>query len=130
MGGKGGDSVSFGHYKFCQSGTVTIASAAYAMMHILFITGDMSWWAALLIGAVATFVWFLPILAFFYPVAFAVYLVIAVARSIPTMDIFFWIALAVLCLHVYRWVALFVFVRREPQLSLMYDEAIRYGVKP
>lgn len=120
--------VSFRHYKFCQNGTVTIASVAYAMMHIFFITGDMSWWAALLIGAVATFVWFLPILAFFYPVAFAVYMVIAVVRSIPTMDIFFWIALGVLCLHVYRWVALFVFVRREPQTSLMYDDAISRGL--
>ena len=99
------------------------------MFHILSITGDMVWWAALLIGIAATFVWFLPVISLFHPIAFLAYMVIAVIRSVPAMDAYFWIAVCVLVSYAIRYAAMFALARLDPQRSLMYDEAIRNGIK-
>lgn len=119
--------MSFKFYRFCQNGVITILSAVFAMFYILSISGSMSWWLGLLIAFGATLIGFIPPLGLIYPVTFGIFILVALIRSYLCSSAFFWILLFLLILHIVRFVAMLTFARSNPEKSLQYDEAIRYG---
>lgn len=121
--------MSFKFYKFCQNGLITFSTAAFAMFYSLTISGSISWWLGLIISVAATVAGFIPPLGLFYPVTFGIYLLIALIRSYIYSSPFFWILLILLIVHIIRFVAMLTFTRTNPEKSLQYDEAIRYGIK-
>lgn len=126
---KEGDSVSFKFYKFCQNGLITFCSAAFAMFYSLAISGGMSWWLGLIISVAATIAGFIPPFGMLYPLTFGIFLLVALIRSYIYSSAFFWLLLVLLIVHVIRFVAMLTFARANPQKSLQYDEAIRYGIE-
>lgn len=120
--------MSFKLYKFCQNGIITILCSTFSMFYNLSIAGSISWWLGIIISIAATFIAFVPPLGFFYPVIFGLYILVAVILSFLQHNAFFWLLLVVLILHIFRFVAMLTFVRSNPEKSLQYDEAIRYGI--
>lgn len=119
--------MSFKFYKFCQNGVITVLSAVYALFYSLSVSGNMSWWLGLLISVVATLACFIPPLGMFYPLTFSVFILVALIMSYIDASVYFWLILAILILHIVRYVAMFTFCRSNPEKSLEYDTAIRYG---
>lgn len=117
----------FKTYKFCQSATVTMFSSLYAAMVILSHATSLPGIVNLLIAAVATLIWFTPFTALFYPLAITGYFIAATVLCAldGTSDIL--ITVGLFALHVIRFTAMLSFARKNPALSLEYDEAIRYG---
>lgn len=120
--------MSFKFYKFCQSGLITILSAVFAMFYTLSISGSTSWWLGLIIAIAATIIGFVPPLGLIYPLTFGVFILVALVKSYIFSSHFFWILLILLILHIVRFVAMLTFARANPEKSLQYDEAIRYGI--
>lgn len=121
--------MSFKFYKFCQNGLITAASALFSMYYTLSISGTFSWWLGLIISIAATLIAFVPPFGFFYPFTFGIFILIALIRSYLFSDAFFWILLILLIVHIIRFVAMLTFARANPEKSLQYDEAIRYGIE-
>lgn len=122
--------MSFKFYKFCQNGLITAISSVFSMYYNLSISGTIVWWLGLLIALATTVIAFIPPLGMFYPITFGIYMLIALVRSFSRSAIYFWILLIVLLLHIIRFVAMLTFARSNPEKSLQYDEAIRYGFNP
>lgn len=120
--------MSFKFYKFCQNGLITSLSALFAMFYSLSVSGSVSWWLGLIISVVAVFIGFVPPLGIIYPFTFGIYILVALIRSYLCSSGFFWLLLIILILHIIRFVAMMTFARANPEKSLMYDEAIRYGI--
>lgn len=122
--------MGFRFYKFCQNGVITFLSAAFSMFYSLSIAGSFSWWLGLIISVVATVIAFVPPFGMFYPVTFGIFIIVALIRSYLQSSGFFWFLLIILILHIVRFVSMLTFAAANPQKSLMYDEAIRYGIDP
>lgn len=120
--------MSFKFYKFCQNGLITVLSAVFAMFYTLSISGNISWWLGLIIAICATVIGFIPPLGLIYPFTFGVFILVALIRAYMYSNAFFWILLILLILHIIRFVAMLTFARANPEKSLQYDEAIRYGI--
>lgn len=121
--------MSFKFYKFCQNGLITMTCSVFSMIYTLSISGSISWWLGLIIAIAATVIAFIPPLGLFYPFTFGIYILVALVRSYIYSSLFFWILLVILVLHIVRFVAMLTFVRSNPEKSLQYDEAIRYGIE-
>lgn len=120
--------MSFKFYKFCQSGLFTMGSSIFAMFYTLAISGRMSLLLGLVISVAVTLLAFVPPLGLFYPFTIGIFILIALIRSYLFTSAFFWILLALLIVHIVRFVAMLTFARTNPEKSLQYDEAIRYGI--
>ena len=121
--------MSFKLYKFCQNGLITFLSAVFSMFYSLSISGNMSWWFGLIMAVVATLIAFVPPLGVAYPITFGVFIVVALIRSFLYSSGFFWLLLVILIVHIFRFVAMLTFAAANPEKSLQYDEAIRYGIE-
>ena len=119
--------MSFKFYKFCQSGLITILCSLYAVFMLIARSTDLPLWWALVICVFATIICFLPIISIFYPLIIAGYIIAAVLLSLPVRDLHFYVLLALLVLHVVRFISMLTFAYKNPQLSKEYDAAIRYG---
>lgn len=119
--------MSFKFYKFCQNGIITFLTATFSMFYSLSISGNMPWWAGLLIGIAATIVGFIPPIGMIYPFTFGVFILVALIKSLVDASAFLWLFLATFILHVIRNAAMLIFCKNHPQKSLEYDMAIRYG---
>lgn len=119
--------MSFKFYKFCQNGLITFFSASFSMFYTFSISGSLPWWLGLILGIGATVVGFIPPIGMFYPVTFGIFMLVALIKSYIDTNAFFWLLLAIFVLHIIRNVAIFIFCRTNPQKSLEYDTAIRYG---
>lgn len=120
--------MSFKFYKFCQSGLITFLTAVFSMFYTLSISGKISWWLGLIIAVAATAIGFVPPLGMVYPLTFSVFIIIALIRSYLFSSGFFWLLLSLLIVHIVRFVAMLTFAAANPEKSLQYDEAIRYGI--
>lgn len=120
--------MSFKLYKFCQNGVLTFLSAAFSLFYLFSIAGPFSWWFGLIGSVVITVISFIPPLGIFYPVTFGIFIIIALIISYLYPSGYFLLLLVVLIQHLVRFVSLFTFTTANPQKSLMYDEAIRYGI--
>lgn len=119
--------MSFKFYKFCQNAIITSLSAVFSMFYSLSISGNMEWWWGLLIGIAATMVGFIPPLGMFYPLTFGIFILVALIKSYIDTSAFFWLLLIIFVLHIIRNAAMLTFCRSNPEKSLEYDTAIRYG---
>lgn len=120
--------MSFKLYKFCQNGLITILSSVFSAFYAVSVVGGLSWWLGLIIALAATFIAFIPPLGLIYPLTFGGYILIALVGSFICSSHFFWVFLVLLILHIVRFVAMLTFARANPEKSLQYDEAIRYGI--
>lgn len=120
--------MSFKFYKFCQNGIITFLTASFSMFYILSLSGNLSWWLGLLIAIAVTCIGFIPPIGLIYPLTFGVFILIALVKAYTDSTLFFWVLLLLLIIHIIRFVAMLTFARSNPQKSLQYDEAIRYGI--
>lgn len=120
--------MSFKFYKFCQNGLITFLSATFAMFYTLSVSGRMSWWLGLIIALIATCIGFVPPIGLIYPLTFGVFILIALIKAFISSNFYFWILLILFVVHIVRFVAMITFARSNPEKSLQYDEAIRYGI--
>lgn len=121
---------NFRFYKFCQNPVISILSSVYAFFVILTITYSMPWWSSILIGFIATIIWLLPFLNIFYPFSFGLYILIALFISASHITAHFYILIGIFILHVIRMVNMLLLAKRDPNLSLIYDTAIRLKTNP
>lgn len=99
------------------------------MYYLLSISGNIPWWGGLLIGIVVTVICFVPPIGAIYPLIIGIYILAALIKSFIDSSGFFWLLLAIFILHVVRFVAMLTFCRSNPEKSLEYDTAIKYGYK-
>ena len=124
---KGGVALSFKFYKFCQSALITFITSLYACFMTGYSLFNFPWWGALIFSIVATIICFLPIISIFYPLLIGVFLILSCIGTFPGITFFFSIVIAVL--HIVRMYSMLSFAKKNPQKSLEYDTAIRYGYK-
>lgn len=122
--------MSFKFYKFCQSGFITVLCSAFSLFYSLSISGNFIWWLGIIISICVTLFCFIPPFGIFYPIIFGIFILISLIKSYIEASLFFWPILFVFVLHIVRFVSIFTFSRSNPEKSLQYDEAIRYGVEP
>ena len=119
--------MSFKFYKFCQSPLITIPCVIFAATLFLCNISEMHFLSCLLLGIVATFLWFLPILSFFYPIAFTGYIIAALVSSLSSQSWQIPVIIALLTIHIVRLVCMLNFAYKNPETSQMYDASIRSG---
>lgn len=127
MASKRRNNMSFKFYKFCQSALITIPCVVFSATLFLCNISEIHLLLCLLIGVFATFFWFLPILSFFYPIAFTGYIIAALVSSFSGSSWQTPLLIALLILHIVRLVCMLTFAYKNPETSQMYDTAIRNG---
>ena len=120
--------MSFKFYKFCQNWIITVVTAVFSMFYTLSLSGTIPWWLGIILSVVATIIALVPPLGIFYPLTFGVFILVALIRAYLRSSLFFWVLLILLLLHIIRNVAILTFARSNPEKSLQYDEAIRFGI--
>lgn len=121
--------MGFKAYRFCQNWVITLLCSLYSVFSLVFVGIGLSWWASGLIAVGASVLWLLPILSIFLPIGYAAYMIAGLLVLGPAAKAWFYILLAVLVLHVARYVCMLRFAKRYPEISLEYDKAIRCGYK-
>ena len=119
--------MSFRFYKFCQNWGITLITSLLACFIVGNTLFNFNWLGSLVISIVATVICFLPIISIFYPFLIGLYLVLACVGSF--LNVSFYISLILLAIHIIRMYLMLSFARKNPELSLEYDKAIRYGYK-
>lgn len=121
--------MSFKFYKFCQNPIITILMSVFAVTSFVSNISNIPLWLCVIIGILVTVFSFFPIISFFYPLTISAYIVAAIVTSYANNKILMYLWICVLILHIVRFVPMLLLARKDPETSLIYDEAIRNGYK-